>query len=619
MDKVSLPKKSSPSVSPISSSRESLGSEAGTSKTPLVQASRLGHHISQVSVLPGGSPLHRKSELTERQGLSGILQRQTAPASPNNGSNGSGTSNTGSKPGGPQKISPEGVEMVKFFEGFRANAYIDAVGVPTIGYGTTQIEGKPVQMGTSISQEEATKLMAQDLGQFENTVNKAVKVSVNNNQFSAMVSFTYNVGSGAFTDSTLLKKLNQGDYSGAANEFGRWVHGDGKVLPGLVTRRAAEKAMFEGGDWRAAANAAKQQGGNASSGGSNTSGPIKLSNPLRTGEDVKQVQEALIKKGYSVEADGVFGPKTDQAVKAFQKAEGLTVDGIVGPQTLAKLTADSSGSTQKEEPVPQNTTPASSGTTSSGNLSRTLKLTNPFMKGEDVKQVQQKLSQNGISVDVDGIYGPDTKAAVQDFQRKNGLEVDGVVGPQTWAALSKQGSTPANGTPGQSSGGKQNAPQQNAPQQEKPQQDPQNQVDLGSINWNNPGTKISTYFTVGEVTKGDPARIPTDPTIAKRIVDFARELDRVRDAWGSGLGVTSWYRPPAVNAAIGGATNSQHIQGWAADVYPTNGKLGEFQSWIDQRWNGGLGYGAPKGFVHLDARSGFPCFGNKSGGARWDY
>jgi GH24 family phage-related lysozyme (muramidase) len=618
VDKITLPKKSSPSPSPTVSPGELLGSEA-TSKTPLVQAARLGHYISQVSVLPGGSPLHRKSEFTESQGLSGILQRQTAPASPNNGSNGSGNSNnTGSKPGGPQKISPEGIEMIKFFEGFRANAYIDAVGVPTIGYGTTQINGKPVQMGTSISEQEATKLMAQDLGQFENTVNRAVKVAINNNQFSAMVSFTYNVGSGAFTDSTLLKKLNQGDYSGAANEFGRWVHGDGKVLPGLVTRRAAEKAMFEGGDWRAAANAAKQSGGSGSgSGGSNTSGPIKLSNPLRTGDDVKQVQEALIKKGYSIEADGVFGPKTDQAVKAFQKAEGLTVDGIVGPQTLAKLTASSSGSNQKEEPVPQNTTPASSGTASSGNLSRTLKLTNPFMKGEDVKQVQQKLSQRGISVDVDGVYGPDTKTAVQTFQRQNGLEVDGIVGPQTWAALSRGGAPSS--APGQSSGGKQNAPSQNAPKQNTSQQNPQNQVDLGSINWNNPGTKISTYFTVGEVTKGDPARIPTDPTIAKRIVDFARELDRVRDVWGSGLGVTSWYRPPAVNAAVGGVANSQHIEGWAADVYPTNGKLAEFQSWIDKKWNGGLGYGAPKGFVHLDARSGFPCFGEKGSGPRWNY
>jgi putative chitinase len=290
--------------------------------------------------------------------------------------------------------------------------------------------------------------------------------------------------------------------------------------------------------------------------------------------------------------------------------------------TSGSQNSTSGGSKASQESTPQNSN-ASGANNKSGSGKQTLKLTNPYMKGEDVKEAQQRLTWWGIPVDIDGIYGPDTKAAVEKFQRKKGLEVDGVVGPQTWAALTKasnnSGNTGSQNGKGQN-GGKQNAPQQNAPKQDSPQQeDPKNKVNAGSINWNDTGAKISNYFTVGEVTKGDPKRIPKDPNMAKRIVDFAQELDRVRDAWGSGLGVTSWYRPPDVNKAIGGATNSQHIQGWAADVYPTNGKLGEFQSWIDKKWNGGLGYGAHKGFVHLDARSGFPCFGNKSGGARWDY
>lgn len=69
----------------------------------------------------------------------------------------------------------------------------------------------------------------------------------------------------------------------------------------------------------------------------------------------------------------------------------------------------------------------------------------------------------------------------------------------------------------------------------------------------------------------------------------------------------------------GGVPNSQHVLGWAADVYPVNGKISEFQTWIDLRWSGGLGYGARKGFVHLDARDGFPCFGGRKRGIRWIY
>ncbi|MDX2271027.1 MAG: D-Ala-D-Ala carboxypeptidase family metallohydrolase [Cyanobacteriota bacterium] len=145
------------------------------------------------------------------------------------------------------------------------------------------------------------------------------------------------------------------------------------------------------------------------------------------------------------------------------------------------------------------------------------------------------------------------------------------------------------------------------------------QVSVAEPDWNNPAARLSTYFRVGEMTLGDPRRIPLDPVVKARIVRFAQELNKVRAAWGSGLGVTSWYRPYLVNLAVGGVPNSQHVLGWAADVYPVNGKISEFQTWIDLRWSGGLGYGAQKGFVHLDARDGFPCFGDRKRGVRWIY
>ena len=132
------------------------------------------------------------------------------------------------------------------------------------------------------------------------------------------------------------------------------------------------------------------------------------------------------------------------------------------------------------------------------------------------------------------------------------------------------------------------------------------------INWNDFNAKVSKYFTVREVTNGETRRIPTDDTIKQNIFTLAQELDKVREAWGSGVIVTSWYRPPAVNKAIGGASKSQHINGKAADIKPCQGNIYKFQEWLDKEiWQDkALGYGAKKGFVHLDLRP---------GRIRWNY
>jgi hypothetical protein len=123
------------------------------------------------------------------------------------------------------------------------------------------------------------------------------------------------------------------------------------------------------------------------------------------------------------------------------------------------------------------------------------------------------------------------------------------------------------------------------------------------INWHDPSQKISKYFTVREVTKGDPRRIPTNPVHIANILRLAKELDKIREEWGSAIAVTSWYRPTAVNSAIkNAAKNSQHLTGSAADIKPVNGELLKMQKWLDTRWQGALGYGAKKGFVHLDLR-----------------
>lgn len=138
-------------------------------------------------------------------------------------------------------ISANGVKLIQQFEGLRLKAYQDAVGVWTIGYGHT---GPDVTPGLVISQAQADALLARDLNRFETGVSRLVQVPLNQNQFDALLSFSYNLGLGSLQNSTLLRLLNQRDYAGAAAQFPRWNKAGGKVLPGLARRRAAEQALF---------------------------------------------------------------------------------------------------------------------------------------------------------------------------------------------------------------------------------------------------------------------------------------------------------------------------------------------------------------------------------------
>lgn len=137
-------------------------------------------------------------------------------------------------------ISSQGIGLIIHFEGFRAKAYRDSAGVWTIGFGST----KGVHPGMVISRDQAGIRLYHDVDQAEEAVNRLVTVPLNQSQFDALVSFVYNLGPGALQKSTLLKRLNAGDYPGAAEEFMRWVKAGGKKLTGLVRRRAAERALF---------------------------------------------------------------------------------------------------------------------------------------------------------------------------------------------------------------------------------------------------------------------------------------------------------------------------------------------------------------------------------------
>ncbi|WP_436897661.1 lysozyme [Acinetobacter gyllenbergii] len=142
-------------------------------------------------------------------------------------------------------ISQVGIDLITSFEDLRLTAYDDGVGVWTIGFGTTVYpNGGKVKKGDVCTKAQAMSFFQHDLRRFETAVNSAVKVPVSQNQFDALVSLTYNIGEAAFKGSTLLKKLNAKDYAGAADQFPQWNKGGGKVMKGLVRRRAAERELF---------------------------------------------------------------------------------------------------------------------------------------------------------------------------------------------------------------------------------------------------------------------------------------------------------------------------------------------------------------------------------------
>ena len=141
-------------------------------------------------------------------------------------------------------INAAGLALLKEFEGCKLTAYPDPAtgGDPwTIGYGST---GPHVKRGVTITQAEAERLLLADLDRFEQAVTRYVTVPLTQNQFDALVSFTYNCGQGSLQTSTLLRKLNAGDYAGAQGQFARWNRAGGKEMAGLTRRRSAEAELF---------------------------------------------------------------------------------------------------------------------------------------------------------------------------------------------------------------------------------------------------------------------------------------------------------------------------------------------------------------------------------------
>jgi len=144
------------------------------------------------------------------------------------------------------QISNKGLELIKEFEGFSNKPYLCSAGVPTIGYGSTFYkDGKKVSLkDKAISKEEATALLEHTVNKFALGLLGKLEVTLEQNQFDALICLAYNIGLGAFAKSTLLKKVNAKDFKSASNEFLKWDIANGKKLLGLRKRRERERELF---------------------------------------------------------------------------------------------------------------------------------------------------------------------------------------------------------------------------------------------------------------------------------------------------------------------------------------------------------------------------------------
>lgn len=145
-------------------------------------------------------------------------------------------------------VSKNGLDLIKKFESFKSKPYLCPANVPTIGYGSTYYpDGKKATLqDKEITEQKACEILEYIANKdFGSNINKVVKVPLNQNQFDALVSFSYNVGNGNFNSSTLLKLLNQVFYNEASVQLLRWDKANGMPLAGLTKRRKAEKELFD--------------------------------------------------------------------------------------------------------------------------------------------------------------------------------------------------------------------------------------------------------------------------------------------------------------------------------------------------------------------------------------
>lgn len=300
------------------------------------------------------------------------------------------------------KLSNTGLALIKSFEGVRLTAYkaVSTEQYYTIGYGHY---GPDVTKDMKITQAQADEYFKKDVERFEKAVNDYVKVPLNQNQFDALVSFTYNCGAGALQRSTLLELLNQGKYEEAADQFDVWIKSGNQVLNGLVKRRAKEKELFLKDLPKETVVKPTETKVASTTTSVKTYKVTKQHNAYATAADAKAKKN---KKG-TVKAGSYYVFNESQGMINITNKKGVPGNWI-NPSETKETTKQTVKSEKAIVPYPG-------------------KLIKVGSKGKDVERIQR-----AVGVTPDGDYGPKTEAAVKAYQKRQGLTVDGLVGPETW-------------------------------------------------------------------------------------------------------------------------------------------------------------------------------------------
>lgn len=141
-------------------------------------------------------------------------------------------------------ITSNGLQLIKRFEGFSPTIYLDAAGLPTIGYGHLIKPHETTLFKAGITEDKAVELLKSDIAVAERAVTRLITVPLTDHQFDALVSFTFNLGAGTLQRSTLRAKLNRQEYWCVPAEMMRWIHAGGQKIPGLIIRRMAEVELY---------------------------------------------------------------------------------------------------------------------------------------------------------------------------------------------------------------------------------------------------------------------------------------------------------------------------------------------------------------------------------------
>ena len=312
------------------------------------------------------------------------------------------------------EISQVGLDLVKQFEGLKLKAYVCPAGVATIGYGTTRYpNGQKVRIGQQITEQEAEKYLEHDCNKFGQQILSVVTVTLNQNQFDALVSFVYNIGFGAFKTSTLLKVLNKKDYIEAGKQLLRWNKGGGRVLQGLVRRRQAEKKLFE----KTGVNAPSENKMSSLS-SINAGVSSKELNP----EQIKELQQKLNAICHNLIVDGQCGTNTIKAFEEFKNSNGLSYPSLIG-----KTTVDYLNQLVEQSGVSPVTTPVNNTITFEANERYFLSYHQSYdkVKGQDYGELSLNcMGQQGEGKTLEQWRATSSTASKQgqgDYNRRGGL------------------------------------------------------------------------------------------------------------------------------------------------------------------------------------------------------